>query len=133
MSPTLILKVVDGPHVGQELVCTDRGIVTIGRSKDCTLCLCGEWPDMLVSRRHCQIEMLWNGVEIRDLESVNGTFVNGRRIGHAREGEAPIVAASKLPLEDGDYIRIGDSLIHVSLAAAPADKSDCPLVNGAAV
>jgi eukaryotic-like serine/threonine-protein kinase len=133
MSLTLTLNVVEGPHTGQELVCTDRGIVTIGRSKDCTLCLCGEATDMLVSRRHCQIEMLWNGVEIRDLESLNGTYVNGRRIGHTQQGGCCGAPAFKLPLEDGDYLRVGDSVIQVSLAAIPAEKSDCFLANAAGI
>lgn len=49
----------------------------------------------LVSRVHCRLTALPNGgLEIRDLESTNGTFVNGRRIDAAR-------------LASGDRVQIG--------------------------
>lgn len=39
----------------------------------------------LVSRVHCRLTVLPDGVlEVRDLESTNGTFINGRRIKAAR-------------------------------------------------
>jgi pSer/pThr/pTyr-binding forkhead associated (FHA) protein len=39
----------------------------------------------LVSRVHCRVSALANGeLEIRDLDSTNGTFVNGDRIDAAR-------------------------------------------------
>jgi pSer/pThr/pTyr-binding forkhead associated (FHA) protein len=39
----------------------------------------------LVSRVHCRVSALANGeLEIRDLDSTNGTFVNGERIDAAR-------------------------------------------------
>jgi pSer/pThr/pTyr-binding forkhead associated (FHA) protein len=39
----------------------------------------------LVSRVHCRVSALVNGeLEIRDLDSTNGTFVNGDRIDAAR-------------------------------------------------
>lgn len=49
----------------------------------------------LVSRVHCRLTALADGtLELRDLDSTNGTFVNGRRIESAR-------------LESGDRMRIG--------------------------
>lgn len=39
----------------------------------------------LISRVHCRVTALANGdLEVRDLESTNGTFVNGQRIETAR-------------------------------------------------
>ena len=39
----------------------------------------------LVSRVHCRLTILADGVlEVRDLESTNGTFITGRRITAAR-------------------------------------------------
>jgi pSer/pThr/pTyr-binding forkhead associated (FHA) protein len=74
----------------------------------------------LVSRRHCQIELLWNGVEIRDLESRNGTYVNGRRIGFPLDADAPDAPpAFKLPLKDGDEILVGNSVIRARLTQIP--------------
>jgi pSer/pThr/pTyr-binding forkhead associated (FHA) protein len=49
----------------------------------------------LVSRVHCRVTALADGqLEIRDLESTNGTFVNGQRIESAR-------------LSSGDRLQIG--------------------------
>ena len=49
----------------------------------------------LVSRVHCRVTALPSGeLEVKDLESTNGTFVNGKRIEQAR------IAA-------GDRIQIG--------------------------
>jgi pSer/pThr/pTyr-binding forkhead associated (FHA) protein len=49
----------------------------------------------LVSRVHCRITALASGeLEVRDLESTNGTFVNGRRVEQAR-------------LASGDRIQVG--------------------------
>ncbi|MBN2181614.1 MAG: FHA domain-containing protein [Sedimentisphaerales bacterium] len=65
-------------------------ITVIGRRHDCDLCI----PLTLVSRRHCKLSKTDQAVKIRDLDSQNGTFLNGKRI-----KEAPVSA--------GDYISIG--------------------------
>lgn len=49
----------------------------------------------LVSRVHCRLTALPGGeLEVTDLESTNGTFVNGTRVRHAR-------------LAPGDRIQVG--------------------------
>lgn len=49
----------------------------------------------LVSRVHCRVTALPSGeLEVKDLESTNGTFVNGKRIEHAR-------------LSSGDRLQVG--------------------------
>jgi predicted component of type VI protein secretion system len=49
----------------------------------------------LVSRRHCRLIAHADGaLEVEDLESTNGTFVNGRRVKRAR-------------LEAGDRLTVG--------------------------
>src|SRR5262245_12745980 len=52
--------------------------------------------DPLVSRRHCSIRSHENEVRLSDLDSLNGTFVNG---GPTRERV----------LEHGDHIKVGGS------------------------
>jgi pSer/pThr/pTyr-binding forkhead associated (FHA) protein len=66
--------------------------LTIGRLKDCDICL----QDANVSREHAQLVRTAEGWEIRDLDSTNGTIVNGH----------PVTAAS---LNDGDTIEVGAS------------------------
>jgi ABC transport system ATP-binding/permease protein len=48
----------------------------------------------LVSRVHCRLTATRDGVEVEDLKSTNGTFVNGKRVKHAR-------------LANGDRLRVG--------------------------
>ena len=62
----------------------------IGRSPECDIFL----DDVTVSRRHAEIVVLEDGITVRDLGSLNGTFVNRRRIDES-------------PLEDDDEVQIG--------------------------
>ena len=48
----------------------------------------------LVSRLHCRITAAADNLEVVDLQSTNGTFVNGKRVKKAR-------------LADGDCLRVG--------------------------
>jgi pSer/pThr/pTyr-binding forkhead associated (FHA) protein len=64
---------------------------TVGRSPDCDIFL----DDVTVSRKHAVVARRNNRLEIEDLGSLNGTFLNRRRIDSAA------------PLEDGDELQIG--------------------------
>jgi hypothetical protein len=66
----------------------DRAL--IGRSPECDVFL----DDVTVSRRHAELVREANAFTIRDLGSLNGTFVNKRRI------ESSV-------LEDDDEVQIG--------------------------
>ncbi len=48
----------------------------IGRRQDCDLRI----PSADVSRRHCLLRIIEGAVQVEDLDSVNGTFINGRRV-----------------------------------------------------
>jgi FHA domain/zinc-ribbon domain len=63
---------------------------TIGRSPDCDIFL----DDVTVSRRHAVVIRNDHGSTIEDLGSLNGTYVNRRRVENAQ-------------LEDGDEVQIG--------------------------
>jgi len=62
----------------------------IGRSPDCEIFL----DDVTVSRKHATILRRGDEVALEDQGSLNGTFVNRRRVESA-------------PLEDGDEIQVG--------------------------
>lgn len=64
--------------------------VTVGRSRSCELVL--RSPD--ASRRHAEIAPEGDGWRVRDLDSTNGTYVNGARIETAR-------------LASGDRLKVG--------------------------
>jgi ribosomal protein L40E len=64
--------------------------VTVGRSPDCEIFL----DDVTVSRKHAALTKDGDGFSIQDEGSLNGTFVNKKRVEGAQ-------------LEDGDEIQIG--------------------------
>lgn len=68
--------VLDGGHSGQIFVLTENESVA-GRGESAALSL----GDPGVSRAHSAFVLSGLGVEVSDLGSRNGTFVNGRRIG----------------------------------------------------
>lgn len=67
------------------------GINRIGRSPDADFTI----PHPTVSGLHCELVLMEDGVTIRDLESTNGTFVDGTRVRESR-------------LSTGQVVRIGD-------------------------
>lgn len=69
----------------------------VGRIADCWLTL----DDELASRHHARFHAHGDTLELEDLGSRNGTFINGARLQGRRT------------LEDGDRIRIGRELIAV--------------------
>jgi predicted component of type VI protein secretion system len=67
--------------------------------------------DPEVSRNHAAIRDQGGSLAIEDLNSTNGTFVNGKRI------EAVTV------LRDGDTVRLGNTVWSIRSAAPPADAT----------
>ena len=52
------------------------GVNRVGRNRDCEICL----PHTTVSARHAELALTHDGVYLRDLNSTNGTFLNGRPV-----------------------------------------------------
>jgi pSer/pThr/pTyr-binding forkhead associated (FHA) protein len=63
----------------------------VGRRRDCDLRI----PAAEVSRRHCLLSITDGYVIVEDLDSVNGTFINGRRV------------VGKQVVRPGDHLEIG--------------------------
>ena len=101
MAVPLTLKVFKG----DELVVSkdyDRDIIKIGRLSSAHLCL----DDEKVSRIHSVIEVAPDGtLSIIDMGSVEGTFVNGKRV-------------NKGALQFGDEVKVGNTTIKVEAAGA---------------
>ncbi|MFH5803453.1 FHA domain-containing protein [Alienimonas sp. DA493] len=81
-----------GPPVNRA-VPLDRPVLFFGRHPDCDVSPQGSAK---VSRRHCCVAEASGRVRVRDLGSLNGTWVNDRPV----RREAPLVP--------GDVLRIGD-------------------------
>jgi len=93
LAGVLILTVIQGPDQGRKYELPDHEPQLIGRSSEAL-----PLQDTTVSRRHAELtpdDGVWY---IRDLESQNGTYVNGVKI------------AERQRLRPGDQIRTGSTL-----------------------
>lgn len=104
-----LLRVVDGPDAGKEFSLRS-GTSVIGRDRDCDVQL----KDPLVSREHARIHVS-DVVELVDLGSANGILVGDETSDRATVGPS-------------DRIRLGDSLITVTLLASGYSGSRNPVV-----
>lgn len=98
-SATVILEVVDGPASGRVFRYLQQDLFLLGRSDSADLCLA---DDSHLSRNHLRIEIDPPHCVVTDLQSANGTFVNGERI-------------AERTLVDGDTISGGQTLIRVRI------------------
>ncbi|MBK6515691.1 MAG: FHA domain-containing protein [Polyangiaceae bacterium] len=69
---------IDGPARGQRFEFDERGVLVIGRASDVMLSLPG---DDRLSRYHMALEIAPPHVHLRDLDSSNGTYLDGQRNG----------------------------------------------------
>ncbi len=90
----LMLDVLQGPDRGMKYGLPDNEPQLIGRSSEAL-----PLTDSTVSRRHAELTPDNGRWYLRDLDSANGTFVNGQRVG-----------ADRVPLSPGDQIRCGSTL-----------------------
>jgi Protein of unknown function (DUF3662)/FHA domain len=89
----------------------DGDPLSIGRVPDCDIVI----NNTNVSRRHAEIRLIDGKVSIVDLQSLNGTRVNGRGIPPDAFGT---------PLHDGDLIQIGDMVIRFVVTRKPTVTTD---------
>jgi pSer/pThr/pTyr-binding forkhead associated (FHA) protein len=115
MLKRVILRAVDGYIRGKDIVIANGSTATLGRSKSCSFPLSD--PCCLVSRHHCLIQVGEPSVRIRDLESLNGTYVNGEMIGqrctNLLDEEDSRAKRVDYPLWEGDKVRLGDFVFEV--------------------
>ena len=91
----LRLTIITGDQAGRTVE-VDGSELVVGRGADTDVTL----HDANVSRRHASLRALDDGViELRDLGSANGTFVNGERVDTAL-------------LRGGEQIQVGDTVMH---------------------
>ncbi|MFI8169275.1 FHA domain-containing protein [Streptomyces sp. NPDC085931] len=101
------LQVVAGPDAGGVHL-LHGGEIRIGRSADADVPL--DDPD--VSRLHCAVTVAADGrVSVADLDSTNGTTLDGARVGRRA-----------VPLAPGALLRIGESALRLAPAGGPGGR-----------
>jgi uncharacterized RDD family membrane protein YckC len=90
--------------VGGRQIELPEGELTVGRSRTCAVML----NDLSVSRNHALVVVRPGRVTVKDLDSSNGTYLNGIRL------------AAEAEVADGDRLTIGetDVVVHIT---PPAD------------
>jgi Mg-chelatase subunit ChlD len=107
----LLVSSVNVPMTG---LTVERARVTIGRGSGADLQLL----DTNVSRMHCELVLNDDAWEVRDLNSVNGTWVNGKNL---RQGR----------IEPGSTLKVGDTTLRFEFAdgffeTLPTKRVDVP-------
>lgn len=80
---------------------------TVGRASNCDLVL-DEAP---VSRLHAVLELVAGNFQVRDHDSHNGTFVNGRRV-------------QTQALANGDELRLGPCVLRFLIAGGELESAE---------
>jgi len=84
-----LLVVRRGPNAGSRFL-LDKDVTTVGRHPESDIFL----DDVTVSRRHAEFTRVGHGFSVRDVGSLNGTYLNRERIDDA-------------PLTSGDEVQVG--------------------------
>src|SRR5215813_4680410 len=114
------LVAVSGPAEGTTFVLAEEE-VSIGRESSNLICV----NDHSISRRHCLIRKEDESFKVIDLESYNGTFVNGVPVGEQS-------------LTHGDQVAVGSVLFlflmdEVPTTDAPVELSDIEFENSSTI
>lgn len=110
MAPTLIMMFLNGNRKGLCLSVSASKPIILGRKgsgADVPL------PDPALSRLHCRIQALGALFTVTDLDSANGTLVNG----------APLHPHAPCPLHRGDILEIGETRLRVTDDGQPKTEA----------
>ena len=97
--PSLYICGLNTPSCVQFLINRERFTIGSGTENDGVV----DFAAMALSPAHCIIEYADEGYSVSDCGSVNGTFVNNRRL----------LPEMKTPLRDGDQLRLGMAVFSV--------------------
>lgn len=111
---SITLAIRSGPHVGESFTFDGYNTVVVGRGEDASWKLT---RDPYFSRYHFRVECNPPACKLVDLESRNGTLVNGQRVAEA-------------DLKHGDRIECGETVFEVVVVLPPpptaAETLDLP-------
>ena len=126
MPGKIILEVTEGPIKGKVFTFDEHDTFIFGRDSDCHAQLSDD--DCTASRHHFMLEVNPPDACIRDLGSLNGTYVNGVKHGGREGHETPEEAACRrfpeMDIKDGDKIEVGETVFLVTVDL-PANCAAC--------
>lgn len=109
MPGKVVFEVIKGEAKGKQFEYENPDRVFVGRQDDCGILL----PEQTVSRYHCLLDINPPLVKLQDFGSLNGTFLNGEKIGQRDRDQSWEEAKSneheEYDLHNEDVIRLGKS------------------------
>lgn len=116
MSAKVTLTIKEGAGQGREFTFLSHDTFLLGRNTDCHVCI---KDDDFISRHHFIMEACPPQASLRDLGSLNGTFVNKKCYGGRKKGETPEQGAKRaypeVELKHGDLICVGNTTLEVGI------------------
>jgi len=125
MTATFV-KIQCGERTGREgsVLTLKGGAFVLGRDEGCSVTVEGD----VVSRRHAQLVLKPTGWMVQDLESRNGTFLNGRavQIAELREGDILMLgeAGPRFRIKGFEAGAVNDDLEATRLLRVPRKRRD---------
>jgi pSer/pThr/pTyr-binding forkhead associated (FHA) protein len=121
----VILEVVDGVAAGKAVVLESNQKCRVGRGEAADLVIAN---DGLLSRIHFVIECDQASCRVRDLNSTNGTYLNGARTTEAELGSQDLVMAGSTSFNlravpEKDAVAENDAVPPASEAAAAPEPA----------
>jgi len=133
MIPKITLKIIKGDLKGQTFEFRDRDTCIMGRADECNPKLPNDEAHRTISRHHCLLDINPPQIRVRDFGSLNGTYINGEKIGQREAHQTPEEGAKlsfpERDLEQGDRIELGQTIFQVDIKAgnaAPISKTSPP-------
>jgi len=93
---SVLLRIIDGPQAGASYELREGHRAVLGRGDRSDFHILDSWA----SRLHCAITYRPDGLIVEDLNTKNGTFVNGKQVDKAR-------------LPDGSLLQLGTTTVQV--------------------
>ncbi len=122
MSPANKLRIRNGPYSGREKTLAGDA-VTIGRDVEASI----QILDRSASRFHCEVFPVGGMWFVRDLDSKNGTYINGEPLEDEelmREGDVIRIGSVELVYETGVAVADQDSSERLKWSDDPGDLSN---------
>lgn len=123
MAATVRLTVLTGPHKNRKFCFCGPARSLVGRAPECFVQFSGMPRDQSLSRHHCQLEIDPPLVKVQDLGSLNGTYLNGRKV-EAAQAEAPTDCTCGQVVNHGDLLTINGATMMIEMVDCPKDGRD---------
>lgn len=133
MPATVSLTITAGSLKGQKFTFDSRTTCLMGRADECNPQLPDDEAHRTISRYHCLLDINPPDIRVRDFGSLNGTYVNGKKIGQRQPNQTPSQGAKmtfpEYDLQEGDVIELGNTIFRVSIHVEPEESQSIDVFN----